>query len=296
MMVASQVFPVLNVAQQAGVFGRIPLSQMARHTQGGERASGASYQRDTIQFENDSWATQEFGFEEKVDDRLARVYRTFLEAEQFATSRALNKILTRNEMRVAAMFNSSDYTSASMVVTKGNGKWDTAGGTMLEDINSGCELVYFATGLKPNVLIISEIAVNRIRIKNSQLLDAIKSAGAGQAAKPSDITAALLAQATGMDRVIIAGASKNTAGPAAAASIAQIWGNHAIVARVATTNDIQEPCVGRTFHWSDDDSRPLGVVESYEEPQTRSTIIRARHETQEKQLQLKCAAMILDVI
>ena len=149
-----------------------------------------------------------FGFEEKSTTDFARVYRTFLEAEQFATSRALNKILTRNEMRVAAMFNSSDYTKRKHGGDEGNGKWDTAGGTMLEDINSGCELVYFATGLKPNVLIISEIAVNRIRIKNSQLLDAIKSAGAGQAAKPSDITAALLAQATGMDRVIIAGASE----------------------------------------------------------------------------------------
>jgi hypothetical protein len=295
MMIGTKVFPITSVGTQSGTFGKIPIEQLFRHSQGGERAAGAGYWRDIIQFEKDTFATAEYGFEEKVDNRMAAMYGNYFRAERIAMERALNKLLTRQEMRVAAAFDSAAYTSASMVQAKGNGAWNTSGGTMLKDIENAVQKVYAATGLWCNTLIMSKQAFRKTR-DNPQLVDAIRSSGAGNPTKATDVTSQMLAAATDLPNVLVAGGTKNAAGPGAVASLAQVWGNHCIVAVTAQTQDMEEPCVGRTFHWSEDGSRPNGTVESYDEPQNRSTIIRARHETQEKQLYLQLACMILDVV
>jgi hypothetical protein len=50
---------------------------------------------------------------------------------------------------------------------------------------------------------------------------------------------------------------------------------------VATSGDIREPCIGRTFHWAQDGSSIGGTVEQYREEQTRSNVIRVRHDVDE---------------
>jgi hypothetical protein len=54
-----------------------------------------------------------------------------------------------------------------------------------------------------------------------------------------------------------------------------------MVCRIATSNDMREPCIGRTFHWSEDGSLIGGAIEEYWEEQSRSNIIRVRHDTDE---------------
>jgi hypothetical protein len=85
-----------------------------------------------------------------------------------------------------------------------------------------------------------------------------------------------------LDYIIVAGASKNTANEAKAGTPAQIWsGEYAMVCRIATSGDMREPCIGRTFHWSADGSIIGGTIEEYEEVQSRSRILRVRHDTDE---------------
>jgi hypothetical protein len=92
----------------------------------------------------------------------------------------------------------------------------------------------------------------------------------------------MLAQVFDLDFVIVAGSSKNGAVEGQAAAPSQIWsGEYAMVCRVATTNDMREACVARTFHWSEDGSSIGGTIEEYEEPQSRGKIIRVRHDTDE---------------
>jgi hypothetical protein len=61
-----------------------------------------------------------------------------------------------------------------------------------------------------------------------------------------------------------------------------MWAStQAMVCRVAETSDPREPCIARTYHWSEDGSVPGGTVEEYEDPTVRAKIIRVRHETVE---------------
>jgi hypothetical protein len=44
---------------------------------------------------------------------------------------------------------------------------------------------------------------------------------------------------------------------------------------------MREPCIGRTFHWSEDGSQVGGAVEEYYSDEVRADIIRVRHDTDE---------------
>jgi hypothetical protein len=68
-----------------------------------------------------------------------------------------------------------------------------------------------------------------------------------------------------------------------------------MVCRIATSNDFREPCIGRTFHWSADGSSIGGTVESYREEQTRSDIIRVRHEVAEVTLYAEAGHLLSNV-
>jgi hypothetical protein len=57
-----------------------------------------------------------------------------------------------------------------------------------------------------------------------------------------------------------------------------------MLARVAVTDDPQEPCIGRTFMWTGDGPDAVGtaealavIVEEYREEKVRGTVFRARN-------------------
>lgn len=52
----------------------------------------------------------------------------------------------------------------------------------------------------------------------------------------------------------------------------------------------------RTIHWSGNGSRPGCVFEQYEEPQTDSTIIRHRLDTEEKVIHANFAMVLSTIV
>lgn len=293
--VASRVFPVMSVPKQSGTFGKMPLEEIAKKNIDIVRAPGAGYTTDESKFSFDTYATVEYGVQEKVDDRERQMYRDFLEAEGFAAARAVNKLLTAMEARVAAIvFNTTLYTSATEQ-GKGNGAWDTAGGTPVTDVNAACNKFYDNTGLWPNALVINRKVFRALRL-NPEVVAQVHSSGAGSSVQSGDVTIANLSAVFDLPNIIVAGGTQNTADINDAASMSQIWGNHAQVCRIAETNDMQEPCIGRIFNWAEDGSNAMGTVEMYRSDSNRSDIIRARHDVDEKKLYHEMGMMIKSVL
>lgn len=279
--VASKVFPVVEVASQAGVFGVIPVEQLLQQRTTA-RAPGSGYSRGNFTFTTSSFACEEHGAEEPVDDRQAKMYREYFDAEQVATLRAFSAVLRNAERRVAdAVFNTTTWNGAALT-TGITHEWDDATNCVpITDVNAARNKVYDGSGLWANALIINKKVFHNLR-RSSQVIDAIESAGAGDASKQSDITADLLARVFDLDYVIVAGASRNSAAEGAAATPTQIWSDeYAMVCRIATSADMAEPCIGRMFHWSEDGSSPGGTVESYRDEVVRANIIRVRHDVDE---------------
>lgn len=281
--IGQKVFPVVDVQSQAGVFGKIPLEQLLKNADT-KRAPGSGYSRGDFTFENASYACQENGHEEVVDDREAKMYAEYFDAEVISTARAFGTVLRNAESRIAsAVFNSTTWTGSGLTTAITN-EWDTnhtANAVPITDVEAAVNKVYDGSGLWPNALVINRKVFRNLR-NLDQVIERINSSGAGNASKPSDITAQMLAQVFDLDYVIVAGGSQNTANEGQAASVGQIWSSeYAMVCKIATSADFREPCIGRTFHWSEDGSMLGGAVETYRSEEVRGEVVRVRHDVDE---------------
>jgi hypothetical protein len=279
--IATQVFPVIDVQSQAGNFGKIPLEQLLQQRET-KRAPCSGYARSNWTFEPATYATLEHGAEEPVDDREAKMYAEYFQAEQISTMRAFSSVLRNAEQRVAdAVFNTTTWTGSSLT-TAITHEWDDATNAVpLTDVEAAVQKIYDNSGLWANALVVNRKVFRNLR-NTAQVIDRIESNGAGNAAKVTDITVQMLAAAFDLEYIIVAGTSKNGAKEGQAASPTQIWsGEYAMVCKIATGPDMRDPCIGRTFHWSQDGSSIGGTVESYREEAVRADIIRVRHDVAE---------------
>lgn len=279
--IANRVFPVIEVASQAGTFGKIPIEQLLQNRDT-KRAPGSGYARGEFTFETAVYACLEHGAEEPVDDREAKMYAEYFNAEQIASLRAYSAVLRNAEQRVAdAVFNTSTWTGGALTTAITN-EWDDATNAVpLTDVEAAVQKIYDNSGLWANALVINRKVFRNLR-NSDQIVERIQSAGAGSPTKANDITEAMLAQAFDLEHIIVAGSSKNGAKEGQAAAPAQIWsGEYAMVCKVANSGDFKEPCIGRTFHWSDDGSSIGGTVETYRDEAVRSDITRVRHDVDE---------------
>ena len=283
--VANKVFPIVEVQSQAGVFGKIPLEELLTEIET-KRAPGSGYARDTFEFETATYACVEHGAEDKVDRREAEMYREYFDAEVIAAQRAYSKVLRNAEKRVAdAVFNTSTFTGASLftdIDAGANTAWaTTASSVPIDDVEAAVRKVYDNSGVWPNALVMNYKTFRLLRTVD-QVIDAISSSGAGDKSTAREITTAQLAEVFDLDHIIVSGASRNSAKRGQTASPAQIWSDsYVMVCKVATGQDFREPCIGRTFHWSQDGSSPGGTVEQYYEEAVRSDIYRVRHDVDE---------------
>ncbi len=126
-------------------------------------------------------------------------------------------------------------------------------------------------------------------IETAQIIDRLKYAGIDDV---KNVNAAALAQIFKVKRVVISGGLKNTAAEGGL-TLATCWTKTVIgVGYVPETDDVAEPGVGRTFHWSEDGSQIGAVLESYRDETKRADIIRARMETDEKVMYPECWQLI----
>jgi hypothetical protein len=279
--ISTQFMPVQNVVSQSGSFGKIPIEQLLQQRET-RRAPGAGYARGNFTFGTATYATEEHGAEEPVDDREAKMYAEYFDAEQVSTMRAFSAVLRNAEERTAdAIFNTTTWTGSSLTTALTH-EWDDATNAVpLTDVEAAVQKIYDNSGLWANALVINRKVFRNLR-NCDQVIERIQSAGAGDATKASDVTVQMLAQAFDLPFIIVAGTSKNSANEGQAATPTQIWsGEYAMICKVATGMDMREPCIGRTFHWSDDGSNIGGTVESYRDEVIRGNVIRVRHDVDE---------------
>lgn len=292
--IAQQVLPVIDVAYATGNYGRIPLEELLQDRET-LRAPGGGYSRGKFNFQNVQYACVENGAEEVIDDREASMYAEYFDAELVATARAYSAVLVNQERRVAArLFNTSVYTGASLFLdtatpwTQGN----YASAVPIDNVQFAADRVYQNTGLYANALICNRFVYRDLK-RCAQIIDAIEASGAGSVATLRELTQQQVAAALDLDMIIVAEGSRNAGAEGLAGSISQIWSSSfAMVARVCTTNDIREPGLGRTFHWSGDGSVIGGAVESYRDETVRGDVIRVRHDTDEKIHYVECGFLL----
>lgn len=267
-----QAAPVIEVSSASENPGKIKLAQLLQDVET-RRVSGAGYNRGKWEFEKFSYATEEHGFEEPVDDRQRRMYRDYFDLEMMATRRARARVLTNLEKRIAAKYAAASNSAAAGTVWT-SAQWANA--TPIANVEAAQEAIRARTGFYGNALILTRKMFRNVR-NCAQVLDRITGGGGAQASRADLVTAEQLARVFDVEMVLVAGGHKNTANEKQTAVLASIWGDTACyVARVATTQDVMEPCAVRTFHWGEDGSSVGAVIETYRDESVRSDVVRAR--------------------
>lgn len=294
--IGHRVFPLFPAGSKAGVFGRIPLEQLLQ-TRDTRRNPGAGYSRGNWTFRDESYACQEHGAEEPVDDNQAAAYRSYFDLEQISANRAKDAVLRNHELRIANKVMNAVTWSGSDLYTGISVPWtNKAGAVPCDNILAAKLKVYANCGFWPNAVVMTRAAFLHLR-ETDQILARVASSGAGTSVLARRVTIQQIAEAFDVDHVLVAGSVKNVATEGQDASLASLWPNaYVSVCRIAETNDLAEPCIGRVMHWDEDGGDPLGTVESYRDETVRSDIVRVRHDVDEKLLYVEAAHLLGDVI
>jgi hypothetical protein len=292
--IGHRVFPVFDAAVKSGVFGRIPIEELLENRET-RRAPGSGYSRGSFTFTDDSFACVEHGAEEIVDDAQSNIYANYLDAEMVAAQRAFDVVLRNAEKRVAAaVFNSTTWNGSDLTTAPTNEWDDPTNAEPLIDVENAVKKVWEGSGIWPNALVINRRVFRNLR-NCDEIIDRVKYSGFMDT-RAGNITREALAQCFDLDFILIAGSAANTAQEGQDAAIGALWSDeYAMVCRIAGGQDIAEPCIGRTFHYTGDGSEIDGRVEQYREEKVRGDVIRVRHDVDEKVLYPQLGHLISNV-
>lgn len=282
--IGTQVFPLVEIGVSGGMYRKVKVESLLKELSKTRRAPGAGYQRDTWEWEEDTFTTQEHGAEEPIDNNIANTYANLFRVERISANRAVDRILRSQEQRCADLaFNETEFTAAARFTDVSAADPITDPTTDIVDIVADAvEDIGETFGLMPNTMVTSFL--NRRAIRNTdQFKDFIVSGGAGDSMVPGRITNQQFADVFEIPRVLFADSGKNTAHEGQAAAFGRIWSEkYILLAYIDPSDDILAPTFGRTFHWGGDGSLPQGRIEDYPEPSIRGRVVRARHQVGEK--------------
>lgn len=146
-----------------------------------------------------------------------------------------------NDQAVMAT-NASNYGAGNKVTLAGATKWSVGTGTPLTDVDTAREAIRQASGVYPNVMVMSAVAFNACK-NNPNIVARFQYNGAA-GTDASQITPAMLAGLFNVKKVVVGAAvSWNDAGV-----VADIWGNNVVLAYVPEFNlALEEPSYGYTY-------------------------------------------------
>jgi hypothetical protein len=279
--VGLEIMPIFPTMEKSSTFPVIPIEALLSAPDV-DRAPRAKYNRDDFEYERGTYQTSEKGTEEPVDDSERKMVENETNsgfADMIATKRAWGRIMRSQEKRIASkVFNATNFTANAVT-----NEWDDAtNATPIDDVEAGKLSIRSKCGMLPTDLIITFSTYSNLK-QCDQIINRLKYTFPG--IDLNRITTQQLALIFDLERVLIAGAVYNSAGKGKDASVADIWSNeYAMLTVTSKSMDISEPCIGRTFLWTED-SPQNPIVESYREEQIRSDVFRVRHHVDERLIQ-----------
>lgn len=291
-LIGLKVMPPVAVPVRAGLYPKFELAagNLLRN-EVSARAPYGKFPRGTRSFTQDTYATQEYGFEEAVDDTIASDMSRFFNAEVLSAKLALRKILIAHEVRVAAQIFSSSITATN------SGTAYTVGNIATFDVGDDVQLAidrllakgYGTNGLK---VVMSNSVWTRVR-SSTKFQNRLRGAGLSS---DTILNASLQAAAEvfGVEEVCIGRAAIDNSLEGNAFSSGAIWGNASIFVGKVGAGSTPESMLGGgygfTLNWSE--YGPLTSVFNYRDESIKSNIIRSAQHTAEKVVDLAAAEII----
>lgn len=269
-----RLMPVFNTVLKTAEYPVIPLEALLKQ-QNTKRGTGGNYNRGNWQFEMGNYSCVENGWEEVLFDDEVKLYASLFDAEEITTEICMDVILRAQEIRIKnKLFNTSNFSVHNVT-----NEWDDVNNaTPITDVDAGKNALRLL-GIEANALAVG-YSVFQNMSKCAQIAAKV------QYTTPIEIMSdeqkrQLLSAALGVE-VLVGDAVVDSAKKGQSFSASDVWGTeYGLLCRIATNpNNLKEPCLGRTFLWTEDSPSNV-TVESYREEAVRGDVIRARQHTDE---------------
>ena len=245
---ANDVFPIVPVAKKSDSYFTYPISTF-RKARAQKRAAGAAAVRMGYSVSTSNYSCDRDALAHDIPDPIRanadQPLNLDREAMEFLT---MGLMLTREVNWCSTFFTTSTWTGSStgsdITVSP---TWDVDTSTPIEDVQTEIRAIEQNTGLSPNRLVLGRKAFDDLT-NHPDILDRIKySSSPGSPAMANE---AALAALFGVERVLVARASRDTSADGTAASNSFIANTRsALLVYAAPTPGIMTPSGGYTFAW-----------------------------------------------
>lgn len=238
--IADKVFPIVPSPNQSNryyVYNRDDFFRVeARDRAPGTESAGSGYRVDNTP----SFFCKPIAVHKDVDDMTLANADSVLSPERDATEWVSQQLMLKKDRDWASRYFTTGVWSTD--TTPGT-LWSSALSTPILDIRTQIFAMQEATGFKPNTLVLGARVWQKLA-DHVEFLERIKFTQ--KAMVDTDLVASLL----GLDRVVIAQATNNTAVEGATASYSYILGKHALLCYSASSPGLYQPSAGYTFSWT----------------------------------------------
>jgi hypothetical protein len=292
--VGQLIYPVYPSGREVGRYPkfRIGAAELLKAGKGygsTKRNETGTYNEISRKFEWDSFQTEEFGLEERVDDVVARRMESFFDAEVVTGKLLMNSLMLDYELEIAAKtFDSPTFGDTNAVVAYTEALKDTV--DVPQDINAMLERMTLL-GEVPTSLILSLKLWNYIR--RTKLLQTYVYGYLNVNQGGSQITEQMFANVFGLQEVIIAKKSYDTTLKGVPTPICvPVWSNDWLAVLRRADGDFMNGGVGRTIIWDSDAPGGLFTSESYRDEKRRGNMLRVRSNRVIKTISPNCVQLL----
>lgn len=299
------VLPPIGVEQEAADFAKVKIDSLLGKIEKTVRAPRATYNRDSWEWTKDSYAVEEHGVEEQVDDATVERYGDIIRVELLSRMRAVSRLLSRLEYDIAAaVFNTSTWTGAALTGSVGTAWTVPSTADPVANIDAAHLKVNANCGEDANTLVLTKKAftamIRTARLEGLLKYDASEMLFAMQSGQNQSMVNAFtsgLKELLQVERILIGRGFKNTADKGQTASMSRVWDD--TMAMLCCVHDdgmegdleSPSPCIGRTIFTTKNDEPLPGssdagvgslIMEEYRDDTVRGGIIRPRNKRQVK--------------
>ena len=240
---AGQVFPRVPVMKKSDKFFTFDRAYfLSDHTQ--KRAIGAVAARSGFTVSSDSYEVERLALGTAIPDGLRDNADTPIQLDRSASNFLTQHLLIGMERDWATAYFTAVWDNT---LALSNGKWSDANSDPTTDVKTAIRTILENTAQLANVVVLGRLTFDRLT-EHPDVIDRIKySAGPGN---PAIVNQQTLAQLFGVERVLVASATRNTAAEAATASYDFICDEDAVlVVYAAPSPGVEVPSGGYTFTW-----------------------------------------------
>ncbi len=204
---------------------------------------------DNFRVENYELRAQIFA-EDKANADASR--RQFYEQGKVAF--VLNKLLMDWEQRLADLcFTSGNVGSSAAVASV----WTGTASTPVADINTALDNAYYASGYRPNTILMGSKPWDALR-RHADIID--KAANPNITGGGNFPTRAMVADLFEVNEILVGRAIRNTEVNDLAQTLFPVWSNHCLVYYKTPSPSMSEPTFGATFDWTGAPTPRLAAV------------------------------------